>query len=179
MENSNNKTNWGITIENERNFWDSYLINLFINPPKRCKYCNQGLIYLRKNNSMINPYLGKCNQYKCNREIYLRINTIFEAQNKTPASVLYNVIKFWLNDEFNAKKISNKLKEVYSLENVNPLFIYKFLHNCRIILANYIRTTYQLDPLAYSDSHDMVSVDESLFSHLNEEQVWLVGLINL
>jgi len=117
----------GITIESERKFWDSKLINLFINPPKACKYCNQGVIYLRKNNSIINPYLDKCNQYKCNREQYLRINTIFEAQNKTPASVLYNIIKFLLNDDFKGAKITKKLKEIYSLENVNPIFIYKFL----------------------------------------------------
>ena len=106
MEISTNKTNWGITIENERKFWDKNLINIFINPPKKCKYCNRGFIYLRNNNSLINPYLAKCNSYKCNSEQYLRINTIFEAQNKTPASVLFNIIKFWLNDEFNASKNS-------------------------------------------------------------------------
>ena len=27
--------------------------------------------------SIINPYLGKCNQYKCNREIYLRYRNSF------------------------------------------------------------------------------------------------------
>lgn len=76
-------------------------------------------------------------------------------------------------------KITKKLKEIYFLENLNPLFVYKFLQNCRIIIANYIRTLYQLDPLAYSDAHDIVAVDESLFSHLNDEQIWYVGLINL
>lgn len=76
-------------------------------------------------------------------------------------------------------KITKKLEEIYSLEKVNPIFIYKFLQNCRIIIVNYIRTIYQLDPLAYTDAHDMVAVDESLFSHLNDEQIWLVGLINL
>ena len=92
---------------------------------------------------------------------------------------MYNIIIFWLNDEFNANKITKKSNELYSLKNVNPLFIYKFLQNCRIIIANYIRTIYQLDPLAYSDAHDLVAVDESLFSHLNEEQLCFVGLINL
>ena len=38
MENSTNKTNLGKTIEKERKFWDINLINIFINPPKRCKY---------------------------------------------------------------------------------------------------------------------------------------------
>ena len=76
-------------------------------------------------------------------------------------------------------KITKKLEEIYSLEKVNPIFIYKFLQNYRTIITNYIRTIYQLDPLAYTDAHDMVVVDESLFSHLNDEQIWLVGLINL
>ena len=107
------------------------------------------------------------------------LTQFFEAQNKTPASVLYNIIKFWLNDDFNGAKITKKLKEIYFLEKVNPIFIYKFFQNCRIIIANYIRTIYQLDPLAYTDAHDMLAVDESLFSHLNDKQIWLVDLINL
>ena len=63
--------------------------------PLLCK----GLIQLRKNESRINPYLGKCSIYKCNREIYLRVGTIFEPNSKTPASVIYKIIDLWLNYE--------------------------------------------------------------------------------
>ena len=77
MESPNNIKNWGISIEQERKFWDKYLINILIPVPKNCKYCEKGIIYLRKKDSLINPYLGKYNNYKCNREFFLRIGTIF------------------------------------------------------------------------------------------------------
>ena len=57
MENLGGGTTWRISIIDERNFLDKYLIILFINPPKHCKYCKKGDIYIRKNNSLINPYL--------------------------------------------------------------------------------------------------------------------------
>jgi hypothetical protein len=92
---------------------------------------------------------------------------------------LYYIIKYWLNGDLNATKISTKLKEKYTLEKVNNLFIYKFLQNCRIIIANYIRSIYQLDQLVYKDLHQLVAVDESLFTHVQGELIWIVGLINL
>ena len=61
MESPYNIKNWGISIEKERKFWDKYLINILISVPKNCKYCEKCIIYLRKKDSFINPYLGKCN----------------------------------------------------------------------------------------------------------------------
>ena len=48
MENPSNKTNWGISITDERSFWDKYLINLFINPPKHCKYSKKEIFIYGK-----------------------------------------------------------------------------------------------------------------------------------
>ena len=47
--------------------------------------------------------------------------------NKTPASIIYNILDLWLNSEFNAAKISVKLGELYNQEEVNKLIIvFKF-----------------------------------------------------
>ena len=92
---------------------------------------------------------------------------------------MYYIINYWLNDELNVIKITNKLKEKYQLEKINNLFIYCFLKYCRIIIANYIRSKYQLDPLAYKDAYQIIDVDEILFTHFEGDPIWIVGLINL
>lgn len=60
-----NKIEWGINISQEREYWKKYLIKVYISIPKNCRYCNKGFINLRENQSLINPLLGKCNNYKC------------------------------------------------------------------------------------------------------------------
>ena len=81
-----------ITIDDERKYWLNTLIGLFINRTEECPYCKKGKLNIRNNKSIINPILGKCNNYHCNREKYLRIGTIFEPFKKTPLSVIYNIL---------------------------------------------------------------------------------------
>ena len=116
----------GLDLVAERDFWTTNILHILIPIPKQCNNCNKDLINLCKNNSINNPYLGKWNFYKCNHEIYLRIGTIFEFNNKTHVSLLYNIIILWLHDELNASKISVKLKEIYKLKAINMNFIYNF-----------------------------------------------------
>ena len=178
MEVAPNKTNWGVSIVYERKFWYNYIIGIFIIIPQIFKECNKGLVYTKENNSIINPILAKCNYYKCKKEIYLRIGSIFELHNKISASVLYNILKLWLAEDKNVVQIAIKLKEMYNLHNIDNRFIYKFLQDCRISIANYIRHCYILDPLAGKNAYNHISLDESLFSHLNNKQQWVIGLIN-
>ena len=86
--------------------------------------------------------MRKCGYYKGNIEYYLRIGTIFEVNNKTPASVLLQILKLYLNDEFNTQKIASKLKEIYYLDNINAKFINVFLQNNRKSIANYLGNQY-------------------------------------
>jgi hypothetical protein len=112
MDSLANRKDLNIVIENERKFWLSKIINVFIIIPKKCEKCKRGNTCLRKNNSIINPFFGKCNFYKYNNETYLGKNTIFHSYNKTPVSIIYNILDLWLNSEFNAAKISVKLGEL-------------------------------------------------------------------
>lgn len=109
----------------------------------------------------------------------LRIGTVLEFQNKTPASVLFKILELWLHNEFKGRKITKKIKDIYNLDSFNINFVYKFLQNCRIIIANYIRSLYILDPLAFRNSLDNITIDENLFTHLNGIPQWVIGLINL
>ena len=92
MEIQNNKTEWGISFEEERDIWSKEILNVLIPAPKVCTFCKKEIINLRKNNSINNFYSGKFNNYKCNREVYLSVGTIFQINNKTQVSLLYNVI---------------------------------------------------------------------------------------
>ncbi len=110
--------------------------------------------------------------------IYLRIGTLFEHNNKTLASVLFQILKYWLLDELNYQKIDKKLKEKYSLKTINKRFINEFLQLCRKAIANYIKSIYILEPLALVNANNHVSINENLFCHSSGEQVWVVGMIN-
>lgn len=178
MESKTNQKEWNITIEQERKFWINILLGKFINIPEVCIYCNKGNVNIRNNNSIINPVLGKCNNYLCNREKYLRIGTIFEPFNRTPASVIYNILDLWLNNEFNAEKISTKLTSLYEVDKVNKAFILKVLKQFRVYIANYYRDLYSLETIAPRNGYNHIAIDESLFTHCDGVQQWVIGMIN-
>ena len=58
-------------------------------------------------------------RHLCRKEKYLRIDTIFKPYSKTSASIIYNIIDIWLNNELNAEKISSKLKGIYNKDTIN------------------------------------------------------------
>jgi hypothetical protein len=146
MESIDNHRKWPININTEREFWHNTILNVFIIIPNECPYCHKGSINLRNNNSLVNPIIGKCNKYFCQREVYLHKGTIFEKNNKMPDSVLYKILYLWQVDELNVNKISKKLLEIYHLKNVERI-IYNFISFCRIFIANYLKKNMQLTNL--------------------------------
>lgn len=54
-----------IPIEEERGLWEKYYINKFIYIPTVCPKCNTGTLSLVKNQSVINPFKGCCNNKVC------------------------------------------------------------------------------------------------------------------
>ena len=45
-------------------------------------------------------------------------------------------------------------------------------------LATYIKDIYILESLADENSNESILIDESLFTHKDNQQIWVVGLIN-
>ena len=101
MNNPNHYKDWNINIEQVREFWKNYISGTFIIIPETCPHCKHGHIGLKNTNKINSPLEGKCNYYKCCRNINLRKNTIFSANSKTPISVLYKIIRYWIVDGFN------------------------------------------------------------------------------
>ena len=48
----------------------------------------------------------------------------------------------------------------------------------REIIAKYLDATYKIEYIAEENGQDSISVDESLFVHNGQIQIWVVGLIN-
>ena len=46
------------------------------------------------------------------------------------------------------------------------------------IIAHYMKDCYYLEEIAESNGHASISIDESLFAHQCQNQIWVVGLIN-
>ena len=49
----------------------------------------------------------------------------------------------------------------------------------RIIIAYYLKDTYFLENIAAYNGKESISIDESLFTDENNEQIWVAGLINI
>ena len=84
-----NFRDWKINIETERDIWKQHIIGTFIILPEICPYSKFGVVKIKQTNNINSPLEGKCNFYKCTRNINLRKNTIFEKNSKTP--VLCNI----------------------------------------------------------------------------------------
>ena len=81
MESNEISNNWNINIKDERVFWIKFTIENFIIINTICPYCNHGAVGTKKCDSLYNPIQGKCNYYKCSRNLYLRKGTIFEINS--------------------------------------------------------------------------------------------------
>ena len=80
----------------------------------------------------------------------------------------------WLNYELNAEKICCKLKELY----INKSFVLKVLQRFRIYIANYLKDLYSIESITPKNAYNHIATDESLFTHLDGVQQWVVGMIN-
>ena len=97
MDFQNQLLKYKIDIAAEREFWKTKLIGLYIIIPTKCPYFSIGGVGLKNIENENHPLQVKCNYYKCIRNLNLRRGTIFETHSKTPVSVLYKVLKYWIN----------------------------------------------------------------------------------
>jgi transposase-like protein len=70
------------------------------------------------------------------------------------------------------------MKDINKDYPISKPHVYKILDNMRYIIAHYLKETYNLEKITELNKHDNISVDESLFVHINNQQLWVVGIIN-
>ena len=174
--NTEDEKKWNISVDSERTFWNENLIDKYIKLPKICPLCSKQNINKIQNNTLNNPILGKCT--KCGKNIYLRQNSIFGLFPRTPASIIFNIIRLWLLEEKNLNKIFNYMKNNTSIILNNQQTIRNILIKARQSISHYMRDVYELEILANENEHRKIAVDESLFTHVNNKPLWVIGLID-
>ena len=102
-EYANNK--YHLNIMEERAFWQDNIYGKYIPKIEKCRKCNKQTFSLIEKNSIINPIIFSCNNYKCKSRYSIRYNTFFDKFPKTPISVLTNIIKWFIVDNANARII--------------------------------------------------------------------------
>ena len=147
-----NTSYWNINLEEERKFLKENILGNFIIIPSICKYCQKGKVGLTNYPSEFNQIRGKCNNYKCIRNLSFQKGTIFEFQPKTPISVLYKIMIYWIIENKNVMQIKAKLEQEYHKDNINTTIIYPFITICRKVIATHIKNIYKLDKLAFTNA---------------------------
>ena len=70
------------------------------------------------------------------------------------------------------------MKDINKDYPISKQHVYKILDNMRYIIEHYLKDTYNLEKITELNKHDNISLDESLFVHINNRLIWVVGLIN-
>ena len=166
-----------LTIERERKIWN-HLFGIGLIPfPKNCPLCNHA-ISIKENETLNNPYLARCTNSQCRKTIYLRENTLFDKFLRTPISIIRYIIYMSLHHKKNGTEIYKEFKCSNIQYNISQKHIFEILEFMRHVLAHYIKDTYLLENIAETDQDESISIDEILFVHENNVQVWVLGLIN-
>ena len=170
----NNK--YHLNIMEERAFWWDNIYGKYIPKIEKCRKCHKQTFSLIEKNSIINPIIFSCNNYKCKSRHSIRYNTFFEKFPKTPISVLSNIIKWFIVDNVNARVIAENLKNKYHLETNTNQNIYTILNLIRRYITHYYRDVYALEKI-YDGIRGKFAVDECNFTHDNGSQVWVIRAI--
>lgn len=145
----------------------------FIIIPKACPLWASNNIHEIENASLNNPIIYKCT--KCGKLLYLRKKIFL---NYFPSSLIHNVIKLWLIGEKNASNIYKNLVENSGIRIIDIQTIRHILTKLRLTISHYLRDKYALEYLADENANRKISIDESLFSHYENKQIWVIGMID-
>lgn len=127
---------------------------------------------------MINPYVGRCCNPKCRKTIYLRTQTSFDLYSKTPISILKYIVTLSLIHSKNTNEIYDYLSKSGENTAISKNHLLNILKTMKEIIAKYLDDTYKIEYIAKENCLNSNSVDESLFVHNGQIQVWVVELIN-
>lgn len=133
-------------------------------------------MHASENESLNNPIIYRCN--KCKKAIYLRDHTIYGKFPRTPALIIPIIIKLWIIDEKNTTQIFEKLTNNSGIRISTIQTVRNILTILKQCIAHYFKDKYEIELLATENENKKFAVDETLITHINGHQVWLVGIIN-
>ena len=81
-------------------------------------------------------------------------------------------------NDINFEKAYSTLKEKYNITISKPKS-YEIYREIRNVIYKYLLIIYQTKTLGAENEGDIFACDESLFNHIKEEQIWVLGTINI
>ena len=78
----------------------------------------------------------------------------------------------------NGEQIYEKLNEDFRNENISKKLIYDILNTLRRYITHYTKDVYQIENISSENKMETFAVDESLFFHLDNQQLLVIGIIN-
>ena len=134
------------------------------------------MIY-KDNQYATNKCSFRCSNTKCRKKYPITINSFYTKFSRQKLFIISEILKCFLLFDFNAKKTREYINTQFD-ENVSGNVISKVYKEIRVVICKYLKISYQSNLLADKNQNKYLSVDESLITHVEGKQVWLLGIID-
>ena len=125
----------------------------------------------------MNPYYIRCNNNKCRKKKNLRTYSFMNKIKNIPASVCFMILENFFIIGLNAIKFTKAIKEKYN-KIIKEIHIQKILEFIRKIIYVYMKNKYNTTLIGGFDNEGnqkIAAIDESLFVHEGNLQIWVIG----
>ena len=174
---SEEELNFNAELEKEKQYWDNYFLINYVYIPEKCPKCKHNKISIGNRANLISPKILLCNNKICKSRISLRNFSFLKLFKKIRCTYLMKILKYFIIDQKNATLIEKTLSEEDKIK-LNVHTIDKILNTFRNIIAHYLKDFYRFHRLGKEQGGSNISMDESLFTHINGEKIWVVGARN-
>ena len=106
----------------------------------------------------------------CNKQFF----SLFSCQ---PLSLIMEIIKCFISLEYNSQKAYKYIleeKKMFCSKNT----IDRVYNEIREVIYKYLKVAYLSEEFGSLNKNEFFSIDESLFCHKNDSQIWIVGAVN-
>ena len=170
---------WNISYEKEKQFSNKCTMELLTYDPKVCPACNIREYEKKesKGNNTLNPFQLRCNNLQCGKKVNLRYYSIFKFSPNIPSSVIYYITEELIVKMKNAKEIVVEIQNKYN-KTLSYITMSKKILLLRKIIAEYLKCKYRQNSFGgfeHENNPKIVAIGESLFTHDEQGQVWVVG----
>ena len=87
------------------------------------------------------------------------------------------IIKFFISFDYNSQKAYKYILEEKKMTcSKNTLF--RVYNEIRKIIYKYLKVVYLSEEFETLNKKEYFSIDENLFCHKNDKQIWIVGAVN-
>ena len=119
----------------------------------------------------------RCLNNNCRKPHPIVTNSFFSKFSYNSLQVISEIIKCFICKEINAEKTYLYLKQEKQITITKEL-IMRVYKEIRDVIYRYLRLLYGSESLEEANHIDYYSIDESLFGHRNNKQIWILGAIN-